>query len=150
MPQQDTATARASALRLLARREHSVHELTGKLLIRQFNQDLVDEVVQQLQAEGLVSDARFAEAYVHARYNRGFGPARIRRELQERGIADSLASDSLEAYRERWMESIEQVRRKRFGRGLPADYRERARQSRFLQYRGFTNEQIQAIFAGSN
>jgi regulatory protein len=37
-----------------------------------------------------------------------------------------------------------EARRKRFGSAGPADFRERARQGRFLQYRGFSSEQIRA------
>jgi regulatory protein len=40
------------------------------------------------------------------------------------------------------------VRRKRFGDEPPQDYKERARQSRFLQYRGFTSDQIRQVLDG--
>jgi regulatory protein len=36
------------------------------------------------------------------------------------------------------------VRAKRFGPGIPRDYAERARQARFLQYRGFDSAEIRA------
>ena len=51
---------------------------------------------------------------------------------------------ALEAAAEDWAAIAREVRRKRFGVSPPGDYRERARQARFLQYRGFSAEQIRA------
>ncbi len=93
-----------------------------------------------------MSDARFAESFVHSRFQRGSGPQKIRAELRARGIDDDLVSTCLEAYDEEWCELIARVRRKRFGDALPADFRERSRQMRFLQQRGFTADQIAAVF----
>ena len=45
-----------------------------------------------------------------------------------------------------WITAAREVRERKFGAGSPADYKERARQSRFLQYRGFTGEQIARTF----
>jgi regulatory protein len=93
-----------------------------------------------------LSDARFAESFVHSRFQRGSGPQKIRAELRARGIDDDLVCTCLETYAEEWHELIARVRRKRFGDELPADFRERSRQMRFLQQRGFTAEQIAAVF----
>ncbi len=97
-------------------------------------------------ADGLLSDARFTESFVHARIQRGSGPQKIRAELRARGIDDDLISTCLEAHDDEWRALIDRVRRKRFGTALPADFGERSRQMRFLQQRGFTTEQISAVF----
>jgi regulatory protein len=102
----------------------------------------VEEVLARLAAEGLLSDARFAETYVCSRVQRGCGPLRIRDELRARGVDQALIDDRLHAFDDRWREQIERVRSKRFGPAMPVDFRERARQMRFLQQRGFTPEQI--------
>ena len=100
----------------------------------------------ELSAAGLLDNARFAESFVHSRIQRGQGPQKIRAELRERGIDETQISDCLAEYNALWREHIEAVRCKRFGPGLPADFRERSRQMRFLQQRGFTSEQISAVF----
>lgn len=135
-----------TALRLLARREHSELELRHKLIGRSFTDTIVDAVVMQLADEGLLSDQRFAEVYVRSRFERGYGPLRIRAELRERGISGDLTEQMLAGLSRRWVESAGRQRSKRFGHQLPADYRQRTKQMRFLQQRGFTSDQIQAVF----
>lgn len=132
---------------LLARREHSVAELRRKLAARDLPAGDIEAVLTELVAEGLASDARFAEAFVAARLRRGQGPARIRRELELRGVGRELADTALG--QADWSGSAQAVREKKFGQALPADYRERARQARFLQYRGFTAEQIHRALGGA-
>jgi regulatory protein len=88
---------------------------------------------------------RFAEAFVQARQARGYGPDRIRAELEERGVDRGLAEASTAAGDPVWIERAAAARRKRFGPGLPREYREKARQTQFLRYRGFTPIQIRAV-----
>lgn len=126
------------------RREHSRRELRGKLVAAGHEAEAVDRLLAQLEQERLLSDDRFAEAYIRYRSERGYGPMRIKAELRERGIDDSLGNEQLRAAEVDWFELAEHVRHKRFGSGSPRDFKERARQMRFLQYRGFTSEQIQA------
>jgi len=135
----------ATALRFLARREHSELELRHKLIGRNFTDAIVDAVVIQLVDQGLLSDQRFAEVYARGRFERGYGPLRIRAELRERGVSNDLTQQMLAGLSRFWVESASRQRSKRFGRQMPNDYRERARQMRFLQQRGFTSDQIQAV-----
>ena len=104
--------------------------------------------VNELVAQGLLSDARYAESFIHSRFQRGQGPQKIRAELRERGVDDALIEAGLELYAPHWQQLIEQVRLKRFGPARPDDFRERSRQMRFLMQRGFTAEQIDALFRG--
>jgi len=130
---------------LLARREHSVAELRAKLVAKEFDPVAVDVAVARLAAEGLVSDARFAEAFVASRVRKGQGPLRIRQELERRGVADELIITHLEQVAVDWDALARSVRAKKFGVARVADYRDWARQARFLQYRGFSGEQIVAV-----
>ena len=137
---------RRRALDLLARREHSAQELQQKLRARGFDHQTITDVVRGLTAEGLLSDERFVEAFIDSRVNKGYGPLRIRSELQERGIGEALIARHLDEAERDWPARIEAVRRKRFGAGLPEEYKAQAQQMRFLQYRGFGSEQIRAPF----
>ena len=136
----------ATALRLLARREHSEFELRYKLSERHFPDAVVDAVVTELADQGLLSDQRFAEAYARGRFERGYGPSRIGAELRERGISGDLTRQMLAELSAFWVESAARQRSRRFGHRLPSDYPERAAQMRFVQQRGFTLDQIQAVF----
>jgi len=133
---------------LLARREHSAQELRAKLIAREFDHDEVERAIQGLIDAGLLSDARFAEAFVAARIRKGQGPVRIRGELQQRGVAAELIEAKLERAEVDWAGMARSVRQRKYGDRLPAEYNDRARQSRFLQYRGFTGEQIRNALAG--
>ncbi len=131
----------------LARREHSVLELRRKLAARDFDSAEIDTTLAELQADGLLSDARFAEAFVRGRIRRGQGPLKICLELASRGVAGELATEVLAG--EDWAALAKAARRKRFGQNPPREYRERARQARFLQQRGFAMEHIQAALGAA-
>jgi regulatory protein len=108
----------------------------------------VEATVEALLAQGLLSDARYAESFIHSRFQHGNGPQKIRAELRERGVDEALIEAGLELYAPHWQELLESVRLKRFGPARPDDFRERSRQMRFLMQRGFTAEQIDALFRG--
>ena len=135
---------RKQALDLLARREHSRLELRRKLLARSHARDMADEVLDRLQREGLLDEVRFAEQFVRSRTGRGQGPAKIRAQLLQRGVGESLIDNTLAEAGCDWMALAAAARRKRFGAAAPGEYRERARQARFLKSRGFEYGQIQA------
>jgi regulatory protein len=131
---------RKRALDLLARREHSRLELATKLGARGHDDAAIAAVLSQLEQEGLLSNRRFAQSFIRARVAKGQGPVRIRLELAQRGIEegrDILGDADID-----WDRLARAVRVKRFGPELPADYQERARRARFLQYRGFELTQI--------
>jgi regulatory protein len=133
-----------TALELLARREHSRSELARKLGARGFPHDIATPALDELERSGALADARFTDSFVRSRIAKGQGPQRIRAELAKRGVADDEADSGLRAADVDWLAAIRAVRAKRFGPELPRDYRERARQARFLQYRGFDPAQIRA------
>ena len=132
------------ALELLARREHSRRELARKLAARGFGDDVIGLALDELERSGALAHVRFTDSFVRSRIARGQGPQRIRAELAQRGIAGDEAEVGLRAADVDWLATIRAVRAKRFGPELPRDYAERARQARFLQYRGFDSAQIRA------
>ncbi|VFM95145.1 MAG: regulatory protein [Candidatus Kentron sp. G] len=136
---------RQKALGLLARREHSVKELSRKLAAKGIRAELAARAVSRLCEDNLLSDARFTEAFVEQRVEGGYGPIRIRHELRERGVGGDLAARYLSRDEAEWLERAVAAREKRFGPARPADLKERARQTRFLLYRGFESEHIRTI-----
>ena len=135
---------RKKAMDFLARREYGLEELTKKLADKGYKRTVVEDELARLGDEGLQSDTRFAEAFVQSRINQGKGPVRIRADLAQRGIRDGVVDGALEASACDWFELAAGERRKKFGSAAPADFTEKARQMRFLQYRGFEQDHIQA------
>jgi len=140
----DAIEARKKAMDLLARREHARAELERKLAAAGFDAHVAADAVEKLAQEGLQSDRRFVESFVQSRISQGKGPLRIHADLGQRGIAAGLVDEVLEQTGEDWYALAREARVKKFGRPLPAEFRDKARQMRFLQYRGFEPDQVQA------
>lgn len=129
---------------VLAGREHSRWELRRKLTVAGAPGDLADETLDALEEEGLLSDARFVESFIAARARKGQGPVRIAQELDRRGVDEGLIEELLDECDIDWYELAGDVRRKKFGKTVPRDFPSRAKQMRFLEYRGFDSDQIQS------
>lgn len=137
---------RKRAMDLLARREHAYAELVVKLKKREYAADDIEIVLDELAAEGLQSDVRYAEAVIASKARRGIGPVRIRAELRGAGTDDATIDNALDDADIDWDEHAEAARRKRFGDEIPTDFPTKAKQMRFLQRRGYDAEQLAAAF----
>jgi len=140
----DPREIRKKAMDYLARREYGRDELVRKLINAGFIAEFVDVEVERLVTEGLQSDERYAESFVQSRIGQGKGPVRIRQELKERGLKMAAVEDALQTAGQDWAELAAAVRQRKFGAALPTEFAEKARQMRFLQYRGFEADQVQA------
>ncbi len=132
---------RRQAINLLSRREHTCYELTVKLKENFKALKYIEEVVGNLSREGLQSDSRFAESFIRYRFQKGFGPIRIRKELLERGIGEELLDKSLESADYNWEQHASEVLEKKFGNSICGEFKETAKRIRFLEQRGFSLEQ---------
>jgi regulatory protein len=137
---------RKKAMDFLARREYGRDELVKKLADKGYKRSVVEDELHSLAEEGLQSDTRFAESFVQSRINQGKGPVRIRADLRQRGIRDGVIEGALEEAAGDWYELAREQRVKKFGEAVPDDFKEKARQMRFLQYRGFEQDHIQSAF----
>ena len=136
------------AVSLLARREHSIHELKQKLLAKGHELAVVEEVIKLLQERGYLDEKRYAEVMLRHHAMRGQGPQKIRFLLSQQQLPNSLIAEAFSAFEADWFELAMQAREKRFGLNpLPEErnsrYKEQAKQMRFLMSRGFDQEQIQ-------
>lgn len=139
----DPHSVRAAAVALLARRDHFSAELRRKLLERGFDLQATAAALEALAAERLLDDARCLERFVAYRAERGQGPLRIALDLKAQGAPSELVAPALEAGPD-WRALARQVRRRKFGATAPRSWAEKARQARFLQYRGFSSDDIRA------
>ena len=130
---------RAFAYRLLGRREYSVFELTQRILRKWPESVDVDELVDALVNENLVSDDRFAESFVRFRAQRFQGPLKITADLRSRGVSDSLIERELGAFPESWTDLAAQWLSRQVSGTL--DFTEKQKYYRRLTSRGFTHGQ---------
>ncbi len=137
---------KATVYRLLARREYCSAQLYQKLMTKGYAEADVQKVIQEMSTEGAISDQRFTESLIRYRQSQGYGPIRIRQELQNHGIAQEMIEDHLNITDNAWFLEVSRVWQKKFKGQHPASLKDRAKQIRFLQYRGFTQQQIETIF----
>ena len=127
---------------LLARREHGVKELSRKLINKGFDPDLVEEVIESLVSDNLVSDRRFCESMVHSRFNRGHGPVKVRYELRSKGVADQIIESVMDELAPDWQQVLVDLIKKKYAGSLSGTPAERAKKVRFLSSRGFPQDMI--------
>ena len=138
-------TLRERALGMLARREHSRAELARKLGPHG-DADEIAAVLDDLERENLLSNARFAEMLAHARTGR-HGSVRLKAELREKGVPAEVIEATLGEARDNDLAAAQAVWLKKFGTP-PGNAAERARQMRFLAGRGFPAEVIRKVLGG--
>ena len=127
---------RSQAIRLLARREYARAELEARLAAKGASRDDIVAVLDELAGLGYVSNERFARSFAEQKAGR-YSRQRIASELKSKGVeADDIAAALASAGTED-ASTLEALWQRRFG-GAPADNREKARQVRFLQSRGFS------------
>jgi regulatory protein len=141
---EDVLSIEMTAIKLLAAREHSVHELRNKLVSRYPDRALTERVLADLQRRSLLSDERFTEQYIGMRTRKGYGPLRIRAELAEKGIDSELIEAWLDGNPREWAARMREVALQRFGDNLAEDRKEQAKRARFLSYRGFPESLIRS------
>jgi regulatory protein len=142
--QQGTKAARQAydaAIRLLAHRDHTVLELTGKLRRREHSDAAIDSTIASLVEAGYLDDARYAEHYAGQRVNQGYGPLSIRSKLAVRGVDSRIVQQTLRHLQVDWVAEAEKLIQKRFaGEDIIAGNQQTtARIVRFVQQRGFSS-----------
>ncbi|OLF55429.1 recombination regulator RecX [Pseudomonas chlororaphis] len=145
----DTLVAvRRTAMDLLARREHGRVELTRKLRQRGAPPEMIETALDRLTEEGLLSESRYLESFVSYRARSGYGPLRIREELNQRGLQSTDIELALRESGIDWQAQLEDVWRRKFAGHLPVDAKERAKQGRYLAYRGYSMDMIGRLLSG--
>jgi regulatory protein len=144
--QRPERSLKGRALGYLSRREYSRAELSRKLVPYTEDADALEALLDSLQREGWLSDARFAESVVHRRAAR-VGAGRIVSELKRHAVGDALIEEVSTQLRETELVRARAVWQKKYGQ-LPETPSERARQARFLAARGFSMSIIGKILKG--
>ena len=139
-------SVKARAVSLLAQREYSRQELTDKLKAAQASPEEVEQALAQLEAKGLVDDARVVETLVNRRSGK-LGASRLRQELQAKGVSAELVAETMAGLKGSELARAQAVWQKKFGQ-LAATSAERNKQARFLASRGFSGDVVRQVVAG--
>jgi regulatory protein len=135
-----------SALRILARRDHSLAELVQKLTCRGYGEDVVQGVVAECQRLNYLDDARAARQIIDRMKCKGMGARRIRGELQRRGVegelAEALLRECVPAVEEQAMARRLSLKKWKTFAAQTNSQKKKLRLQRFLLYRGFSDSVI--------
>ena len=131
------------ALRYLAGREHSRAELVRKLAPHEEEPGQIERVLDDLQAKDFISEARVVASVINRRAA-SLGGARLRQELQAKGIDAQRVRDAVEQLKDTELERAQEVWRKCFGEAA-LDTKQWARQVRFLMARGFAADVVRRV-----
>mgnify|MGYP003365084550 CR=1 FL=1 len=164
----------ARAMRLLGQRDHGEAELRRKLLtppqpfsrpsaykakstaemrskvvpqaVEEICPQLVEQVIAYCYQHSWLDDEKFAGHYISGRSNKGLGAQRIRSELIQKGVDKEIITQALENCDIDWCSKAYDLATRKFGQPLPTDWKEKSKVLRYLLYRGFFQEEIQAIY----
>ncbi|WOD08352.1 regulatory protein RecX [Marinomonas sp. GJ51-6] len=140
--QSQTLSTFDQALSLLSHREHGTKELANKLKLKGHTEEDIASAIEQLQDINYLNDERFAEIFVRSRISKPLGANRILQELIQKGINSTLAKEAVNSAEADWFELAKALKIRRFGEEVTTDFKEKGRQSRYLQYRGFNFDEI--------
>lgn len=143
--QRPQLSLKGRALRLLSGREHSRSELERKLAPHEEEPGQLRRVLDELQAKGFIDHVRVAESLIHRRAGK-LGTARIRQELQAKGLDAELVASAVNGLRATELQRARELWGRKFS-ALPMDAAERAKQARFLAARGFDGEVIRKLLS---
>jgi regulatory protein len=141
-----STSVKARAVTLLAQREYSRQALQDKLSSEEASPEEIEQALAQLEAKGLVSDARVAETLVNRRASK-LGGMRLRQELQAKGVSPELVAETMEGLKNSELARALAIWQKKFGH-VATDAATRNRQARFLATRGFSGDVVRQVVAG--
>ena len=149
------------AIRILAMRDHSEQELRRKLAAPVMSKngpealdvtpEEVDKVVEWCIENRYLDDERFVRQFIASRSRKGYGPARVRQELKQKGISRETIESAMRECVIDWAQLAKEQAQRKYGEPLPTVFAEKVKIQRFLLYRGYLMEDIQEIwrnFAG--
>ncbi|NMD81006.1 recombination regulator RecX [Klebsiella sp. DNRA6] len=144
------------AIRILAMRDHSEQELRRKLAAPVMSKngpealnvtpEEVDKVVEWCIENCYLDDERFVRQFIASRSRKGYGPARVRQELKQKGISRETIESAMRECVIDWAQLAKEQAQRKYGEPLPTVFAEKVKIQRFLLYRGYLMEDIQEIW----
>ncbi len=133
-------------------RDHSEQELRRKLVAPVMSKngpealdvtpDELEQVVAWCIENRYLDDNRFVGQFIASRSRKGYGPARIRQELSQKGIARQVVDQAMRECDIDWVSLAREQAQRKYGEPLPSAFTEKVKVQRFLLYRGYLMEDI--------
>ncbi|QCR37072.1 recombination regulator RecX [Nissabacter sp. SGAir0207] len=120
--------------------------LPAPVPVEEIDPQLVEQIIDYCLTHQYLDDQRFTRSYINSRSRRGYGPQRIRSELVQKKVAKETINVGFEESEVDWCQQARELAQRKFGDRLPTEWKEKAKVQRFLQYRGFFQEEIQSIY----
>lgn len=140
--QPPTLSSKEAAIQLLSRRDHGQYELYQKLAQKGYEQGDIEAAINFCLDHHYLDDLRYAKSQIRQQVYKGHGERRIRQELNQKRVAESIIEAAMEEELQDWFELARAAAEKKF-KGMKAkDQKEYAKQVRFMQYRGYSFDQI--------
>lgn len=130
------------AVSLLAKRDYSSGELSRALLRMTENSECVDSALQRLIVSGYLDDERLVQHLVDKHIRKKHGPTRIRQEVRQKGFPQELVEQTLEKAGVDWYAMAHELKVSKFGEEPASDAKEKNKQVRYLQYKGYSMDMI--------
>lgn len=137
--------AKQAVDRLLKIRLRSEQEIRSRLLLKQFPDEVISEVINFYKELGLIDDRQFAKRWIVSRQSKPYGLNRIRFELKNKGISEQILNEELSAGFENFSEDqvvcqLAKRRAEKYTNIEPEKRRKRIYD--YLQRRGFSQKSI--------
>jgi regulatory protein len=148
VPKPDNRELVSASLKLLAMRDMSRAQFTDKLGKKDFTPDEIVEAIAWCEAEGWLNESRYAEVTAR-RLGQKYGATRVAQTLRQKGVNDEAVTETIAAMKETEHARAYEVWSRKF-HAQPVSPEERAKQTRYLQSRGFSFAIIRRVLAGQN
>tara|TARA_B100001027_G_scaffold34367_1_gene21046 strand:- start:854 stop:1303 length:450 start_codon:yes stop_codon:yes gene_type:complete len=135
---------RLKIMNALSRREHSEKEIYLKFVNLVSSKDILLEEILKLKEEGLISNQRYAEAYIRSRFHSGFGPVRIKYELEKKGVIKTIIKTAFQETDLDWDDKLKSELKKKYESNDMKNLNIN-KISKFFLYRGFDLEKISKL-----
>lgn len=140
--QEPTLSSKEAAIQLLSRRDHGQYELHQKLALKGYEEADIEAAINFCLEHHYLDDLRYAKSQIRQHVYKGHGERRIRQELAQKRVSEFVIEEAMAEEPQDWFELARMAAEKKF-KGIKAkDQKEYAKQVRFMQYRGYSFEQI--------
>ena len=133
------------AVALLAKRDYASGEIRRLLKQHCSDADIVEEAMDRLLSHHYLDDSRLVEKEIRKNLAKHHGISRIKQELRQKSLDPLAIEQALEELDVDWFELASELKTKKFGDDIPEDPKEKAKQIRYLQYRGHTMSVIMEL-----
>lgn len=133
---------RSRALYWLGQREFSIKDFRTKLERVCESEAMIDNLLEDFVSRDWLNEHRYMTAFVRQKISAGLGQYRIKQELNQHGIKQDQAELYFEQLDFDWFEQALTTYQKKYGVSECNDFKEKAKRFRYMQYRGFSPDQI--------